>query len=111
MQATAFTRTLATDLARYAPPAETVAPSRLLAAFATVPDPRRRQGTRFPLVALLALAVTALLANHLSVLAIAEWGASQPGELLACLGFPAGVTPHQSTLQRLFRKLDPTAVS
>lgn len=83
----------------------------LLAAFASVPDPRRPQGTRFPVPALLALAVTALLANHLSVLAIAEWAAAQPGDLLQRLGFPGGVTPHQSTLHRLFRRLDPVALT
>ena len=83
----------------------------LLAAFAAIPDPRRGQGCRFALPALLALAVTALLANHLSVLAIAEWGANQPDRLLQPLGFPDGVTPHQSTLHRLFRKLDPDALT
>ena len=75
------------------------------------PGPRRGQGTRFALPALLTLAVTALLANHLSLLAIAEWGASQPGHVLQPLGFPEGVTPHQSTLHRLFRRLDPVALS
>lgn len=85
-----------------------VFPSTLLATFASVPDPRRRQGTRFALAAILALAVAAILSNHLSVLAIAEWGADQSRDLLRQLGFPDGVTPHQSTLQRLFRKLDPS---
>lgn len=88
-----------------------VPPGALLAAFASVPDPRRRQGTRFPLAAILALAVAAILSNHLSVLAIAQWGADQTHDLLRALGFPDGVTPHQSTLQRLFGKLDPTGLS
>lgn len=85
----------------------TLAPLDLLAAFARVPDPRCRHGRRFPLAAILALAVTALLANHLSVLAIAQWGKRQSPTVLTALGFPDGVTPHQTTLQRLFRKLDP----
>ena len=85
----------------------TLSPLHLLAAFAHVPDPRRPHGRRFPLVAILALAVTALLANHLSVLAIAQWDKRQSPALLAALGFPDGVTPHQTTVQRLFRKLDP----
>ena len=88
-----------------------VFPSTLLAAFASIPDPRRRQGTRFTLAAILALAVAAILSNHLSVLAIAEWGASQRHDLLRQLGFPDANTPHQSTLQRLFRKLDPAPLS
>ncbi len=88
-----------------------VSPSALLAAFATVPDPRRRQGTRFALASILALAAAAILSNHLSVLAIAEWGANQSHDLLRTLGFPNGVTPHQSTLQRLFAKLNPDHLS
>lgn len=88
-----------------------VSPGALLAAFSTIPDPRGRQGTRFPLPAILALAVAAILTNHLSILAIAEWGADQCHELLRLLGFPKGVTPHQSTLQRLFARLDPDQLS
>ncbi len=89
------------------PSARPLSPLNLLAAFACVPDPRRPHGRRFPLAAILALALTALLANHLSVLAIAQWGKQQSPALLAALGFPDGVTPHQTTVQRLFRKLDP----
>jgi predicted transposase YbfD/YdcC len=83
-----------------------VDPASLAAAFAHVPDPRRAASVVYPLPAMLALAVAALLANHLSVLAIAEWGARQARPLLAALGFPDGRTPCQSTLQRLFRQLD-----
>jgi len=86
-------------------------PADLLAAFAAVPDPRRAQGRRFALPAILALAVAALLANHLSVLAIAQWGARQRPAVLHAMGFPDGAVPHQSTLQRLFRALDPAALS
>lgn len=82
-------------------------PSDLVAAFASLPDPRRAHGRRFPLTALLALAVLALLSNHLSVLAIAQFGKRQPRAVFAALGFPAGIAPHQSTLHRLFRRLDP----
>jgi predicted transposase YbfD/YdcC len=80
-------------------------------AFAQVPDPRRAASVVYPLPAILAMAVAALLANHLSVLAIAEWGARQEATMLAALGFPAGRTPCQSTLQRLFRQLDGHAVA
>ncbi len=69
-----------------------LSPGALLAIFATVPDPRRRQGVRFALSAVLALAAAAILSNHLSVLAIAEWGATQRVGLLRALGFPNGVT-------------------
>ena len=88
-----------------------VAASSLAAAFAQVPDPRRAASVVYPLSAMLAMAVAAILANHLSVLAIAEWGARQNATMRAALGFPDGRTPCQSTLQRLFRQLDGDAVA
>ena len=87
-------------------PSLSVSPSSLAAAFTQVPDPRRAASVIYPLPAILAMAVAAILANHLSVLAIAEWGARQDGTMVAALGFPTGRTPCQSTLQRLFRQLD-----
>ena len=80
-------------------------------AFATIPDPRRRQGTRYSVAMLLSLAVVAVLANHTSVLAIAEWAARQPRHVRRALGFRRDTTPHQSTIQRLFARLDPAAVA
>ncbi len=88
-----------------------VAPSSLAAAVADLPDPRRAASVRYPLPAILALAVAALLANHRSVLAMAEWGARQDPATLAALGFPTPRTPCQSTLQRLFRRLDGHALA
>lgn len=88
-----------------------VPPGSLAAAFAAVPDPRRAASVAYPLPAVLALAVAALLANHRSVLAIAEWGGRQGAATLAALGFPGGRAPCRSTLQRLFRRLDGAAVS
>jgi predicted transposase YbfD/YdcC len=88
-----------------------VSPTSLAAAFREVPDPRRGASVVYPLPAMLALAVAAILANHLSVLAIAEWGARQDAALLAALGFPTPRTPCQSTLQRLFRRLDGPALA
>lgn len=87
-----------------------VSTTSLYAAFEHVPDPRRRQGTRHPLPAVLTLAVAAILSNHLSVLAIAEWGAAQPDKLKRALGFAHARTPHQTTLQRIFRRLNPAAL-
>jgi predicted transposase YbfD/YdcC len=88
-----------------------VSPRSLAAAFAHMPDPRRAASVTYPLPAILTLAVAAILANHLSVLAIAEWGARQSPALLRSLGFVEGRTPCQSTLQRLFSKLDGHALS
>jgi len=78
----------------------------LHALFATLPDPRRAQGRQFSLAALLTLAVAAILANHLSVLAIAEWGAAQGDTSRCALGFTGKTMPHQTTLHRLFARLD-----
>lgn len=69
-------------------------------------DPRRKQGKRFSITAILLLALAAILSNHVSELAIAEWGAGQSEEVKKALGFANGVTPHQSTIHRLFRKLN-----
>jgi predicted transposase YbfD/YdcC len=70
-----------------------------------VKDPRRKQGKRFSITSILLLALAAILSNHLSELAIAEWGAGQSQERKEALGFKKGVTPHQTTIQRLFRRL------
>src|SRR6266566_3330844 len=75
-------------------------------ALAHVKDPRRKQGQRFTLTSMLLLALAAILSNHVSELAIAQWGAGQSDEVKEALGFEKGVTPHQTTLQRLFRKMN-----
>ena len=100
-----------TSLGGGPPTSLTVSPGSLAAALAGVPDPRRQASITYPLAAVLALAVAAILANHTSVLAIAEWGRRQPADLLVRLGFTAGRTPCQSTLQRLFAKLDGHALA
>src|SRR6058998_2097225 len=71
-----------------------------------VKDPRRKQGQRFSLTSILLLALAAILSNHVSELAIAQWGAGQSEEIKKALGFENGVTPHQTTIQRLFRRLN-----
>lgn len=106
MQSTAAPTLPATPHVRF-----TVPVSDIHAAVARVPDPRRRQGTRFPLPAILTLAIAAILANHTSLLAIAEWGAAQTDAIKRALGFPTARSPHVSTLQRLFRRLDPDTVA
>jgi DDE_Tnp_1-associated len=76
--------------------------------FATIPDPRARQGTRHPLPAILAAMLAGFLTNHRSQLATAEWLADQPPACQAALGFPPGRTPHQSTFNRVLAAVDPT---
>lgn len=81
--------------------------AELAHAFANIPDPRRAQGRVYWLPSLLCLAVAAILCNSLSVLAIAQWIALQPPAIRAALGLPKDRTPNQSTLHRLFRRLQP----
>ena len=82
---------------------------QLLAAFATVPDPRSRHGRRHPLPAILALATAAMLSGARSLYAIAQWGRVQPPAVVATLGFTRERTPTVSTLHLVFRDLDATA--
>jgi len=79
-----------------------LAPHSLAAAFTRVPDPRRAASVAYPVAAVLSLAVAAILANGLSELPIAQWGARQPAERLRAPDFLEGRTPCQSILQRLF---------
>ncbi len=78
----------------------------LLAAFATVPDPRSRHGRRHPLPAILALATVAMLSGARSLYAIAQWGRLQSPDVVAALGFTRTKTPTVSTLHLVFRDLD-----
>src|SRR5437588_3321047 len=80
-------------------------PGEWQTAFALVKDPRRKQGQRYSIASILLLALAAILSNHVSELAIAQWGATQSEEVKKALGFQKGVTPHQTTIQRLFRRL------
>jgi predicted transposase YbfD/YdcC len=83
----------------------------LLHVFATIPDPRTRRGRRYSLAALLTIAVAGILANHTSVLAIAEWAAALRGHARTRLGLRPGMAPHQTTFARLFRRIDPAALT
>jgi predicted transposase YbfD/YdcC len=88
------------------PPIVTVAVGSLAAAFAALPDTRRAASVCYPLPAILALTVAALLAGQHSVLAITQWIARQESAHLEALGFPPGRVPAQSTLHRILGHLD-----
>jgi predicted transposase YbfD/YdcC len=87
-------------------PVLTGAVGSLAAAFAALPDTRRAASVCYPLPAILALAVAALLAGQHSVLAITQWIARQEAAQLEALGFPPGRVPAQSTLHRILGHLD-----
>src|SRR4030067_798770 len=78
----------------------------LLGAFAAIPDPRRKQGTRHCLAAILTLATAAMLSGARSLYAIYQWGRLQEPEVVQSLGFSREKPPSVSTLHRLFVRLD-----
>ncbi len=89
---------------------------RLLELLGLVPDPRRRRGIRHRLASVLAVAAAAVLAGSESVLAVSEWAAEAPQELLAALGARRGalagryLAPHVATFRRVLQSTDAAAV-
>ena len=82
--------------------------SYLLDLLATVRDPC---GVRCPLTGGAAVAVTAVLAGARSFAAIGEWAADLSGEHLARIGLGTAVHgPDESTLRKLFARLDADAL-
>jgi predicted transposase YbfD/YdcC len=91
--------------------ADAQAPTDLVAALATVPDPRARRGIRHRLVTVLALAVCAVLAGARSYVAIAEWAHDLPLGVRIRLGLTvARAAPSESAIRRILQNLDPEAL-
>ncbi|WP_202806715.1 ISAs1 family transposase [Kribbella catacumbae] len=80
--------------------------SRLLDLFKTVPDPRARRGRRYDLASVLAVALAAVISGARSFVAIGEWAAQQPIETLRVLGVAGSAIPDESTIRRVFARLD-----
>src|SRR5262245_42527422 len=85
------------------------APLSLLEVLAELPDPRNPRGVRYPLPAILALAVLALLTGAKSYAAIAQFGRDKGSALALALGFRRGQTLSKSALAELFARLDAVA--
>ncbi|MGH3804664.1 MAG: transposase family protein, partial [Pseudonocardiaceae bacterium] len=82
----------------------------LLSVLATVPDPRDKRGVRYPLAGILALAVTATLAGARSFAAIGPWTAAATAQHLAAFGLARATAPDESTLRKLFARIDADAL-
>jgi len=75
-----------------------------------VPDFRQRRGLRPPLVAILALACTAMLCGFRSYSSMVEWGRIYGPELMRALGFTRVRGPSVGTLHAVLRQLDRDAL-
>ena len=79
----------------------------LLAALERIPDPRRRQGRRYPLAHLLLFSVLAVLAGATSYRGILVFIAVHRERLNAVFGTRLRRAPAVNTLRALFQALDP----
>jgi DDE_Tnp_1-associated/Transposase DDE domain len=82
----------------------------LMELFKSVHDPRRAQGKRHPLSALLLLAVVGLLSGMTSYEAIVDFGKERGWEFLRLLGFTRRRGLCKATYSRVFRRIDATDV-
>ena len=70
-----------------------------------IPDPRRKQGQRYSLPAMLGIVMAATLSGRDTLAAIARWGKKLLPEQLRELGIERGRAPSQSAMHDLFVKL------
>ncbi len=80
--------------------------SGLLELLKTIPDPRGRRGRQHGLPVILAVGLAAVIAGARSFVAIGEWVAQQPIETLQTLGVTTARGPDESTIRRVFGRLD-----
>ena len=80
-------------------------PRPLIEVLAEMPDFRHSRGKRHPLVAMLALACSAMLCGYRSYTAIAEWGRNYGANLAQALGFTRQ-PPCAATLHTVLRGVD-----
>jgi hypothetical protein len=82
----------------------------LLAALEEIPDPRRRQGRRYPLAPLLLYSVLAVLAGAASYRGILTFIGVHRERLNAAFGTRLRRAPAVNTLRDLFQALEPAAL-
>ena len=105
---TAATQTVATETAGAAAEPSTV-PATLWDALGAIIDRRGRKGRQYPLQALLAVAIAAVLAGANDLRAIFRWGRRLTPEALALFGLEKA--PCHSQWFYLFRSLDADALA
>ncbi|MCX5215887.1 ISAs1 family transposase [Kitasatospora sp. NBC_00240] len=88
----------------------------LLERLAEVPDPRDPRGVRHALAVVLTLTACAVLTGATSLLAVGEWIADAPAQVLEHLGIridpllPTRLVPAESTVRRLLTRIDGDAL-
>lgn len=78
----------------------------LLTVLSSVTDPRKRRGVRHCSVAILAVGLAAVLAGARSFVAVGEGVADQSADVLHELGVCGPARPDESTIRRLFARID-----
>lgn len=84
--------------------------SNLLEGVAAVPDPRKARGKQLEWPLLWGVIAGALLSNHRTATAIAQWATQQAALLLATFRPARGRIPSESTIRRTLRQVDITAL-
>ncbi len=84
--------------------------SNLLTGVHAVPDPRQARGKQFEWPFLWGVIASALLSNHRTATAIAQWATQQAALLLAAFRPARGRIPSESTIRRTLRQVDITAL-
>ena len=78
----------------------------LIEVFRAMTDPRMPRGVRHPVIGLLALGATAVMAGYRSFQAFGEWAENLPKEIRARLGSTWPKPPTESTFRRVFAKIN-----
>jgi hypothetical protein len=82
------------------------ATSSLLDLLGQVPDPRRAEGKRHPLPAVLSLLILAMLAGMRGLQGVVDFGRNLPPDVVTALGFTRPKTLAKSTLSEILRAID-----
>lgn len=78
----------------------------LQAAFATIPDPRKGRGKRYPLATLLLLILLAIMSGYRGYRGFERFMQRHRTTLSVKLGLPRQALPDYSTIRRLFHQVD-----